>query len=137
MPCLFNFSKLRDSLYRQEHFAPSCLFNLNFIVLNKQLINVREFADHCRLEETSNIYTRQAATGFFGLRKHNILENLQASKKTEPGIENCHSLTGTGSRDFFLLQVCFTNHLPPASQLFWQRIFDFFESQRKYLQVRL
>jgi hypothetical protein len=88
-------------VYRQKHSAPSCLFNLNFIVLNKQLINVREFADHCRLEETSNIYTRQAATGFFGLclRKHRILENLQASKKAETGIENFHFLTGTGSRD--------------------------------------
>jgi hypothetical protein len=93
-------------VYRQKHSAPSCLFNLKFIVLNKQLINVREFADHCRLEETSNIYTRQAATGFFRLcwRKQKILENLQASKETETGIENCHSLTGTGSRDF-LLQV--------------------------------
>ncbi len=60
---------------------------------------MREFADHCRLEETSNIYTRQAATGFFGLclRKYRILENLQAPKKTE--WKNCLCLTGTVSRD--------------------------------------
>jgi hypothetical protein len=77
-------------VYKQKHSAPSCLFNFNFIVLNKQLINVREFADHCRLEETSNIYTRQAATGFFGFcfRKHKVLENLHASKKTETGIDD-------------------------------------------------
>jgi hypothetical protein len=77
-------------VYRQKHSAPSWLFNLIFIVLNKQLINVRVFADHCRLEETRNIYTRQAATGFFGLclQKYRILENLQASKKTETEIDD-------------------------------------------------